>query len=216
MTTKYAYYTSDGTISTYPTTSLLQVAAPYETVAGTSGNKGTANIANQGTTGVIRLSGNTTGEVHDLTGPRLELPLPVAFDANKSLRVTCKVYNKSAGASGNLYGILYLRDGASGGTGMSRANGVIFMSNTDDAAADMWVNGVASAPTNFAPIGARPRLFVSELGTIYMGGIKGNGLFVSIKSETLAYVPTYVGIGICSDVASNGSIDVSELKIEQV
>lgn len=181
----------------------------WEVVAGTDGQIGTSAITFQGG-GVARISGPTTGEVHDLTGPRLERPLPRAYNANRALRVSCRITARSAGTTGNLYGVLYMRDGATGGA-YTNLSGVIFMSGSNDAISDLWVNGVASAVNN----AVRPRMVIADFGYLYMGAIVTNGSFRISKSEVQRYTPTYVGLAVCSDVTSDGWVEVTDFTIEQ-
>ena len=187
----------------------LSVGLGWEAVAGSDAHIGTSGISFQGG-GVARIHGSTTGEVHDLTGARLEQPLPRSYDADRALRVSCRITARSAGTTGNLYGVLYMRDGAAGGA-YTNLSGVIFLSGSNDAISDLWVNGVASAVNN----AVRPRMVITDFGYLYMGAIVTNGSFRVSKSEVQRYTPTYVGLAVCSDVASDGWIEVTDFTIAQ-
>jgi len=200
----------------YPAIPSLDSGNGWEAVAATSANVGTANISFLGS-GVARLAGTTIGDVHDLSGPRLERPLPITFDPLKQLRVSFKVVART-NTAGLIYAVLYIRDGVSGGTYTgTNVNGVACQANGEYVFADIWVKGSTGVYGNMAGVGGFVAMTYQTFGIIYMGATKSTtGAFVLTKQEGLGFKPTYFGVAVAADGAATGYVDISDLTISQL
>ena len=200
----------------YPAIPSLDSGNGWEAVAATSVNVGTANISFLGS-GVARLAGATTGDMHDLSGPRLERPLPITFDPLKQLRVSFKVVART-NTAGIIYAVLYIRDGVSGGTYTgTNVNGVACQANGEYIFADIWIKGSTGVYGNMAGVGGLVAMTYQTFGLIYMGATRPTtGAFVLTKQEALGFIPTYFGVAVAADGPADGHIDISDLTISQV
>lgn len=174
------------------------------------GNLGTSAASFLGG-GVVRLTIGSTGSINSIGGPAVERAITWKTGVRWRFRVTPVA---AVNTSGSCFGALYLRGaGTSNNTNYYMS---LMYASDGTAIANGWAPGFAGGVGGAISWGGGGTLeiHVGSENNMTFGAVKDNGLWLPLKTETLAFVPAFVGVCGACDTSSVGRVDFRDLIIE--
>ena len=193
------------------------IDAPLDAAQGWVASGVTA-AANRGTSaatflggGVVRLTLGSSGNINSIGGPAVERAIPWATGRRWRIRVTPVA---AVNTSGACFGAVYLR--AAGTSNSANYYVTLMYASNGSAIAGAWSPGFGGLLGGLLTWGGGGTLEIhaSAEGGLTFGVVRNDGLWTTLKTETLGFVPAFVGVCGACDGASVGRVDFRDLIVE--